>query len=66
MAKYRVICDITVVSGFQAFLVDADSPTDAVERCKRGECEFEFEEVDIQGLDYPSPSDVHEVDETKS
>lgn len=56
--KYRLTCAVTSAHGAQTFTVEASSPAEAIAKHKRGESDFEAEEVEVMGLGEP---DVEEV-----
>lgn len=50
--KFTVRVPIEKATGNQFFTVDAGSEDEAVAKFKNGEGEFEFEEIDVENLDY--------------
>ncbi len=51
MPKYRVCADITSASGTQEFLVEAESADEALCKFRKGDCEFDCEDVPIDDID---------------
>lgn len=51
--KFRFTRDVTSALGWQAFIVEADSLEEAKELAVTDGGEFDFEEVEVQGLGAP-------------
>lgn len=47
---YIITRQITKVSGYQTFTVEADSYEDAARKCLDGKAEFDDESIDVEGL----------------
>ena len=59
--KFRFIRDVTDASGWQAFVVEADSLEQAKELAVTDGGEFDFEEVEVYGLGEPDPGSFEQV-----
>jgi hypothetical protein len=47
MKKYCVLANVVSVSGFQTWIVEAESPEDAIERHNQGLSEFEGQSIEV-------------------
>lgn len=61
MSKYRVAANIERASGTQYWTVEADNPEEALLKHKKGESEFEFEELEVTELSDPELADVEDI-----
>lgn len=64
MSIYNIETEVESTHGTQTWEVVADSPEEALELCKNGECKFVDEELEVTHLSYPDVSDVYEVKES--
>lgn len=58
--KYEVPTRVENAEGTQTWLVEADSPEDAIARVKRGEGVFLRDEIEVTEISYPEPDEVEE------
>jgi hypothetical protein len=62
MKQYRVLANVVAVSGFQTWIVEADSPEDAIQRHKQCLSEFESESIEVMQTEVRI-EDVEELQE---
>ncbi len=54
MPKYRVTGLVTNATGWQHWLIEAESPAEAVAQVEAGDGEFESEDFDVKEITFPS------------
>ncbi|OPY60580.1 MAG: hypothetical protein A4E57_04416 [Syntrophorhabdaceae bacterium PtaU1.Bin034] len=62
MSKYRIRCDVKTVNGEQSWIVEASSEKEALEKHERGESVFEYEEVEVTGLNDPVVEEAEDAE----
>ncbi|MDR5801154.1 hypothetical protein [Caballeronia sp. LZ001] len=66
MKRYTFTVDVTSVSGYQVYYVDADNEDDARTEVQQGGGVFVFEEFSVEDLGTFELSDVSDIPEDES
>jgi hypothetical protein len=60
--KYRINVDVLEAYGWQQYVVEADSPEEALEKHNAGESEYDDQELEVYKTGVPKLCDVSKVE----